>query len=328
MDKGSTPTQAGLAYYAAMTDSTDPSASGLDADLDEFRVLVRAAFEQALNSGKADWREMTSAVLKNRLLNLTNREFSQSRYGSTSFIQLVRQVADLIEVVDDKPPFRLRIKESVAESSTPGAGLGAALTQTEENVASGLAERDWRQARIREDLWRAIVDYRSHSRYVLDPDTGLARPQANSDGDLNELPTASAQDVAGWREQFVDSLSDPMRARFEAELQTWLQGRGRLSDLPGQLRGAWAEFFKRKVGAILLAWFNENGRVPPSDLFAEPELRTLPPAEAIEEIVRTRQLRNLIIRALRTMTYEELAELRLPAFVLLRVTDKGSSHDV
>ena len=43
--------------------------------LDEFRALIRSAFEQAQRSGKRDWEEMTSAVEKNRLSNITEDKF-------------------------------------------------------------------------------------------------------------------------------------------------------------------------------------------------------------------------------------------------------------
>jgi len=48
---------------------------GASTELDEFRTLVRIAFGQAQQSGKPNWEEMTSAVLKNRLLNLTQGQF-------------------------------------------------------------------------------------------------------------------------------------------------------------------------------------------------------------------------------------------------------------
>ena len=77
----------------------------------------------------------------------------------------------------------------------------------------------------------------------------------------------------------------------------------------------------------ILEWFKAQGESPPNDLLVELEPRALPPAEAIDEVVRTRQLRDWIVRAVRTMTYEELAQLPLPASVLVRVAGR-SSHDI
>ncbi len=38
--------------------------------------LIFAAFAQARDSGREDWRRMTLAVLKNRILGLTDCDFS------------------------------------------------------------------------------------------------------------------------------------------------------------------------------------------------------------------------------------------------------------
>ena len=45
------------------------------------RHLIMQAFEVARRSGRPDWHTMTVAVLKNRLLNLTNRSFRRKIMG-------------------------------------------------------------------------------------------------------------------------------------------------------------------------------------------------------------------------------------------------------
>jgi hypothetical protein len=316
-----------LAYYAAMTiDGGAGPVARQGAALDEFRALVRAAFEQAMSSGKPDWEQMTSAVLKNRLLNLTDREFSQARYGSASFIQLVRRVPDLIEIIDDKPPFHLRLIQPMSVQSRQVIEPEAVPRPKGDSPLASLAEGNWQRARIREDLWRAILDYSSHRRYVLDPDTGLARPEGSDGHGLSEFPTVSAEDVAEWRHEFVDSLPEPAGEPYEDELRTWLTSSGRLAELPKALRSGWAEFLKRKVGVRLLEWYAERGESPPSDFLVDSDTRALPPAEAIDEVVRTRQLRDLVIRAVRTMTYDELSDIRLPASIILRITRNKPSY--
>jgi hypothetical protein len=316
------------AYDAAMTENSDaPPASAPDGSLDEFRSLVRAAFEQAMSSGKADWHEMTTAVLKNRILNLTNKQFSQSRYGSPSFIHLVRRVPDLLEVIDDRPPFRLKLRAPITEQPTIGPTAASVPRTVDEALFESLAEGDWRRVRIRDDLWRAIIDYGSNKTYVLDPETGLARQQEVGEDDSRQIPTASSEEVAEWRRQFVESLSDTTKEQFANEFRAWLEGRGRQSDLPRQVRGLWTEFLKKTVGTRLVEWFRVRGEFPPNDMFVESERRAFPPAESIDEVVRTRQLRDLIIRAVRTMTYDELAQLPLPAYVLLRVSGGKSQYD-
>lgn len=317
------------AYYTEMTNGADaaPTPPATDPRLDEFRALVRAAFEQALNSGKTDWDEMTSAVLKNRLLALTDRQFSQTRYGSPSFIHLVRRVPDLIELLSEQPPFLLKLRPPLTNQPGIATRSDTLPRQVDEELFDALAHGNWRRVRIREDLWRAVVDYSTHRTYVLDPDTGLARPKEVADSELPQIPTITPEELSGWRQGFVDGLPEPTKGTFTEELREWIEGRGRQSDLPRPVRGLWAEFVKRTVGTRILEWFKAQGEFPPNDMFIEAETRTLPPAEAIDEVVRTRQLRDLIIRAVRTMTYEELAQLPLPASILVRVVGSKSGHE-
>lgn len=308
--------------YHTLPVSEDP-----DEQLDEFRGLVRAAFEQAQRSGKRDWEEMTSAVLKNRLLIISEGEFSQARYGSPSFLHLVRRVPDLLEVVTDAPPFRLRIKLPITEHGDVAPVQESQAKLVGDDVFAALLKGDLRRVRIREDLWRAIIDYGSGNVYVLDPDTGLARPRTNIDIALPQLPAASREEVSSWRREFIESLEPSVRARFTDELTTWAESGGRQSELPGSIRGQWAEFLKRKVIHILLAWFADQKILPPKDMVFATEGHSLPSSPAIEEVVETRQLRNLIINAVRAMTYEELSQVSLPASVVLRISRRPGQDD-
>lgn len=297
--------------------------SGPDEQLDEFRTLVRSAFEQAQRS-KQDWEEMTSAVLKNRLLSITKGQFSQDRYGSPSFIHLVRRVPDLLEVLDDSPPFHLRIR-SPAETGTPSLPKEEIPTEAGNPFASTL-KGDLRQVRIRDDLWHAIMDYSSHATYVLDPDTGLARANRSTDYGLPNLPTVSREDVASWRSEFIQTLEALTTTRFSEELGEWART-ARQSDLPSSIRGLWAEFNKRKVIDKLLEWFKEREQAPPKDMIFATDGRDVPSSRTINEVVETRRLRDLVIRAVKAMTHDELSQVPLPASVILRITGRRSGED-
>ena len=305
--------------------STPLKPSGPDELLDEFRTLVRSAFEQAQRKGKQDWEEMTSAVLKNRLLGITNGQFSQDRYGSPSFIHLVRRVPDLLEVLDDSPPFHLRIRSPAAQSGIASPPATEIITEAEDTFASTL-RGDLRRIRIRDDLWHAVMDYSSHDAYVLDSDTGLARAQKSTDYDLANLPTVSRDEVVSWRREFIETLETSIRTRFSDELDEWART-GRQSDLPGSIRGLWAGFNKRKVIDSLIGWFKERKQAPPKDMIFATDGRDAPSSRAISEVVQTRRLRDLVIRAVRAMTYEELSQVALPASVILRITGRRSGED-
>ena len=56
---------------------------------DEFKELLEKAFVSARDSGKRGWNRMTIAVLKNRLLQLTNRTFTESTFGAKSLLELL-----------------------------------------------------------------------------------------------------------------------------------------------------------------------------------------------------------------------------------------------
>jgi hypothetical protein len=176
------------------------------------------------------------------------------------------------------------------------------------------------RSRIREDLWRAVVDYGSGKKYVLDPDTGLARPSPAGDPALLTLPTVSRDTVASWRRQFIGKLDPSVKEKFGDSLSTWVDGRGKQSELPGSVRGPWAEYLKRQVIKVLLDWFNSHGMQPPQDMIVTGERRDATPSESIDEMVETRHLRDMIIRAVRVMTHEELSQISLPAGILLRIS--------
>ena len=70
----------------------------------ELRELVIQAFSDAKTRGKPDWRTMALSVLKNRLLQHTNRGFREADYGVTTLRQLVELLPDLLVLEPGSPP--------------------------------------------------------------------------------------------------------------------------------------------------------------------------------------------------------------------------------
>jgi hypothetical protein len=99
---------------------------------------------------------MTTAVLKNRLLNLTRGQFSEGRYGSPSFIHLVRRISDLVTVISEQPPHYLRL---VTPASSHGGAVSlssASAIEVDAAVAeSGIGDDELAGMRVRDDLWHA-----------------------------------------------------------------------------------------------------------------------------------------------------------------------------
>ena len=70
----------------------------------ELRELVIQAFSDAKGKGKTDWRTMALSVLKNRILQRTNRGFRETDYGVTTLRQLVELLPDLLVLEPGFPP--------------------------------------------------------------------------------------------------------------------------------------------------------------------------------------------------------------------------------
>ena len=70
----------------------------------QLRDLVIQAFADAKAKGKPDWWKMQLSVLKNRLLQHTNREFREADYGVTTLRQLVELLPDLLVLETGFPP--------------------------------------------------------------------------------------------------------------------------------------------------------------------------------------------------------------------------------
>jgi len=278
--------------------------------LDHLRTLVRAAFERAAASGRDDWHCMTTAVLKNRLLNLTNRTFTETEYGASSMPALMRLIPDLVQVASEGYPGRVCLTDPDALRPSP-----VSSTPTRAEDAGG--EFDWRDWRIRDDLWQSIVHYEHGGPFVLDPVTKVARNASADDDSLPQLPTLTREEFEAWRRDFVDSIiADTNDEALKPALQVWLLGHGRTADLPRAVRGRWIENFKRRVAERLHNWFAEQGLAEPLDLLISSRAEGRLP---LTQETSLRELREFVVAAIHAMDLEELKALHLPVGVLARV---------
>lgn len=252
--------------------------------------LIWEAFEQARSSGRSDWNVMTVAVLKNRLLDITQRQFKESDYSARSMSDLVRKMSDMLELDESTRPPKVILREDKT---------GARLSHGAE--------------RVRPDLWNAIVDYTGERRYVwtlqgravaVDPDESRQEPV---------LPTLSREEEAGLRADFVARMAPADEAEGE-RLEAWRDRTQSPRVLPGPLQRAWNEELKTFVVDRLKAWFAKQGVAAPSDLLV-PLRQTVRQTKANDDV---EALRALVIRCVQRMTADELSELRLPVQALLR----------
>lgn len=259
--------------------------------------LILAAFAKARESGKPEWQVMTTAVLKNRLLDLTDGAFQQADWGATTFGEFVRQFPDIVALDSTTRPPTVRLLESAEPVAVQEAPSLLPLGP---------------QRRIRADLWRAVLDFSGDEVYLWDHDTAIGVPSDSlgTDDPRPILPTVARQEFAAWRAEFVTAHAD-VPPPVLAALETWKnEGLGTRS-LPARFRNVWTAEVKRRVLERLIAWFSEHDLKLPDDLVETREpLR--PPEPDVE------RLREFVILCVQAMTQEELEALCLPASVLAR----------
>lgn len=259
---------------------------------DLLQELVVRAFVRARESGKDEWDSMRPAVLKNRLLDLTNRGFDESDYDIVSVAQVAERMSSLVEFDESRRVLRLT-DEGRAE------------------VVSRLSKVAPQRNKIRPDLWEAIIDFSSGTTWVWDTEQAKARPSSGANDSGRPLPTISPSELSGWRSSFVHDHRDDLTGANDEHVQTWIEPGKSSMLLPPSTRGLWFEQLKQNVAERLTAWFESEGIAPPEDLFVSKQSK-----RSEDEAHR---LRDLISACLSEMTVAELRSIPLPAHVLLRM---------
>lgn len=255
--------------------------------VEDSRTLITNAFDKARESGRLDWHRMSVAVLKNRLLDLTDRTFREADYGVSTFREFVTQHDDVLEL---------------DESTTPAvATLKGAASERQTDPRSQLS-------RIRSDLWWAVLDFSSHQKYFWDPAERVARPGSPENALGPEMPTITADTFTKWKMEFAEGVDNAER---DDRLEEWTSSRRPATFLDPPLRHRWNGFLKKKARDRLLAWFGQQKLDPPRDLM---EVQERSGSET-----RGEDLRRRLITCLRSMSTEELERVQIPASALLRL---------
>lgn len=285
------------------------------AGLEGFRDLVRAAFERARAAGKDDWRSMTTAVLKNRLLDLTGRSFSERAYGAANLLELLRRIPDTVQVRGETHPLTVHLVPSDA-AVEPGE---VARSRTSHARPWEAKDTEWARWRVRDDLWRAVLDYDSGHPYVLNTTTGLAEPGAKGVSGGTVLPRASPDVLEQWRRTFVHDLPEPDKDVHGSRLAEWVTSSGATFVLPSSVRHLWNESLKRRVIDRLVSWYEERGDSVPDDLLVPARVIGRERPDATVE----RDLRDFILACVAVMSLRELEQLQIPATAAQRVRVHG-----
>ncbi len=289
-------------YHATGTDRPrGVQSSSLGEVMKEAQRLIVSAYEQARSSGKPDWNRMTTAVLKNRLLDLTGGTFDETAYGATSFTDFVLRNDDILRLDRSVFPPMVELLE-IVQLSQPSI---AAIEITG-------------RCRIRPDLWRAALDYSSGARYVWDVVRGSAKPSERPDDQLLISP-ATLELQSDWRKQFKADVKATLTADESARVDDWIDQNGPSSQLPSRLKSRWNGFFCENVRQHLLRWFAESKVPAPSDLSLSAT------GNASITWSETEALRKLVLSVVRQMTRQELSSLALPSEAVLRATKSSGS---
>lgn len=259
--------------------------------LDDLRALVRSAFEAKKESGRADWQVMTTAVLKNRILDATAREFDERDYGATSITEAIRLIPDLVELDETARPPRVTLRPEVVADGPDGH--------------AGPSQPALSAGRVRPDLWDAVLDYSSPGVSVWDGSKAV-RVEENEVGDRPRLPTISADEMTDWRRTFANQNADH-------QLEDWAErGLGTLA-LPADLRKPWNHFIKSKALNVLSDWFEKRSLELPADTLASSASKH-PSSEQTD----AEELRRFLLRCVAVMKPSELKAVQIPASVALR----------
>jgi hypothetical protein len=262
--------------------------------------LIRRAFETARVSGKPGWESMSVAVLKNRLLDLTDRTFDEAAWGVTSFQEWVELFTELLAVDRTRKPAWVTLRDTGLPRSNEVIAEPPVLRPT--NVSSPR----WR---IRRDLWQAVVNRRV-GQWVWEG--GVAQLSATVFGEINPrqlLPTLTTDEMRALRRTFAAGLAGSTDEKEILDL--WADDLLPDSVLPHTIRGRWIAALKQAVLERSKAWFAARGLDEPVDLVETSSSRG-PSEDPLDE------LRSLVIRCVQAMTRSELEELRLPPGALLR----------
>ena len=283
------------------------------------RRLIIQAFMQARESGKRDWYRMTPAVLKNRLLSLTEREFSEAAYGASSLTDFVLRFSDILTLDNVHFPTAVELKQE--ERTRLGLGTASSVPRNirvhfptavelkqEERTRLGLgtASSVPRNIRIKRELWTAIFDRSSGNTYYWLAELGRVGTSP-TERNCPILPTIDVETDRQWRQSFVESL--PVTP---TGVRDWANSLLPLSQLPQDLRYEWNRTLTENVHQRLLRWFKDRGIDPPPDIVTEVEQPQEGRATELEG------LRRLVQQVVQEMTEEELSQLTLPPRAVLK----------
>lgn len=250
--------------------------------------LVRAAFLQAQSKLGTDATVMTLGVLKNRLLQITDRRFDPREFGMQDMKAFVNLLAPDVKFTNVPPHGQVEMLQpdacvSASHSSVPATVPNAIGKAGPVAPAAPTAQSSSPQhgGRVREDLWVAIMDYSSGQTYVWDEQQGRAR--AATEGDQQpRMPTLTAVELGEWRVTFLDEHRAEVVGIDLVNAQHWQEQGLSTNYLPRALKQPWNRELALRVRQRLQDFFT---RLKPSVTAATGTPLGLPSSEPAKEVL-------------------------------------------
>jgi len=266
--------------------------------------LIASAFEVARDSGKRGWESMALPVLKNRLLAASSRTFDEADYGAPNIYYFAHLFPALIEVINSRPHASARLLQ--VDSVAPKSATTTASPSEYPRSPS---------ARIRPDLWSAMLDYRSGLQYRWNPRTGrTVTDEGVTDAGIIAMPTIAASGLGEWRREFARPLEGEASAADAEKIASWVDRSSATIFLPAQYRGLWNAFLRDHVAERLEEFFVTNQLSAPADL----KQNRADPAPA-EDPNGANDLRRRLHQMINDMTEAELQLISIPVSVSYRI---------
>jgi hypothetical protein len=228
--------------------------------------LVAAAFEQAKQGKKKDWRRMHASTLNARLLQITDRNFDPPEFGAKNLRDLLDKLMPAVRI-------------------TPGKA-GDYIIEWIGDAPPSLVPPDViiKTLPIRQDLRGAVTDYRSGKVYVWDPYTGQAREGGRTE-ELPILPTLTSAEAAEWRGRFLEAHQSNLARADLARALRWKEQALLPFHLPAPLQPKWEAFVSQEVQKRLQIFFGEQEKQAGLSVAASEEKSdaTISPVSAVDE---------------------------------------------
>lgn len=215
-------------------------------------ALVEQAFAQAERRKGPSGRRMSLSVLKNRLLQLTNRQFTPLEYGAIDLKDLLERLAPRLILLREKGQIFAELRDVRTVGAMSAARRPDRIAKQTPLVEA--APHVSESGRIRGDLWIAMVDYTSGRRYVWDDTQGVAR-QADSEDPRPLFPTISADEFDRWRLEFLEGADAGLDAADRILAERWRTQRLSTANLPAALQQRWNAEITRRVRQRLHMFF-------------------------------------------------------------------------